>query len=472
METLSYFPDATGTEEETRISIWQPSRDNVPATFVNFDGKQCSILNHGIDKFCPTLPSSSEFRENGSRTYVDAGGVELASPEVDNPVDQLIYTKATARLLEESLANYMSTESRSRDRELVGVFQRRVIDDKGNTWGCHDNFSIQQPGYVKLVPNEGAEIGRLWVGYLYSRGIISGAMHVGERGSTFSQKLSRDHSFDKYGYGNSLLRVDDAHGQRLEVRCNDVNLLDWAFLSRIGGTSLLLAASQTALGSKLVGSKLFQFDERERASWNTVPLDRNYDLYAAKGLKRAIDMQRYVFSTILENLESYTNEATPKIYRKIGKGILQFCDDLEAVANGKSDLDILTDRADWAAKLKIIREHIRRKPSKRRLGDAKSRMTDLMYDRISVRAQPDSEAITSYGYGHVLAADKSILRRYPNTIEVAMHCPPQRTRASVRVRAAKRLGDKVTGCDWHAITVNGSEEPIPLGGLRKATVQV
>lgn len=469
MTNFSYFPEVAGTEEETRISIVCPAQGAKPLTTWALDNEAHIKLNRGIDKFCPTLSGSEEFRENGSRTYVDAGGVELATPEVDNPEDQWIYVNALACLLEKSMERYMSGESRARRQRLTGLFHRRVIDDANNTWGCHDNFSVHSPGYGGLVLEPEFDAGHVWVGYLYSRTFITGAMRIGENTPTFSQKLSVPHVFNSYGYVNSLLRTNTDHGQRLEIRCNDINLQRWAFLSRIGGAALVLAATQTPLAAKLSKSPQFKFEEPD-PEWNIIPLDENLEIFASKSLLRIIDMQHYVISTILEELESYTGESIPSIYRTIGQSTLRYCEDMEAIAYGRKGLEALDNRADWAAKLNVIREHIRRNPSERRLGDEKSRRADLLYDRFAVHAHPNGSVETLHGYGYKLAADTAQPHDH-NNIEEAMRQPPRDTRAAVRVHAAKRLRNFVKKCDWHALRVTdeqGEERSVSLEKLRKA----
>jgi hypothetical protein len=469
MTNFSYFPEVAGTEEETRISIVSPAQGDQPLTTWALADEAHHKLNRGIDKFCPSLPGSKEFRENGSRTYVDAGGVELATPEVDNPEDQWIYVNAQARLLEKSLERYMCGESRARRQRLTGLFHRRVIDDENNTWGCHDNFSVQNPGYEGLVLEPEFDAGHVWVGYLYSRTFITGAMRIGEDAATFSQKLSVPHVFNRYGYINSLLRTNADHGQRLEIRCNDINLQRWAFLSRIGCAALVLTATQTPLAVKLSKSSQFKFEEPD-PEWNVIPLDENLEIFASKSLLRAIEMQHYVISTILEELENYTGEPMPSIYRTIGQSTLRYCEDMEAIVYGRKGLEALDNRADWAAKLNVIIEHIRRNPSERRLGDEKSRRADLLYDRVAIHAHPNGSVETLHGYGYKLAAEAA-QPHDNNSIEKAMRRPPQNTRAAVRVHAAKRLHGFVRKCDWHALRVTdeqGQEKSVSLEKLRKA----
>ena len=127
MESTNPFPAMTGTEEEIRLNIVGLDHDS-------FERYMFDLLD-GIDEFCPTLPGSNEYRANGSRTYFDKKGIELATPEVDNPLDQFIYVNAGINLLTKSLSKFLVSESQLSGREQYGWMHRRVVDSQDNTWG-------------------------------------------------------------------------------------------------------------------------------------------------------------------------------------------------------------------------------------------------------------------------------------------------------------------------------------------------
>ena len=451
MESVYPFPEMSGSEEEFRLTISELNNRN--------SKNDLPKLLSGMDSICPPLPGSKDFRANGSRTYIDAKGIELATPEVKTPIDQLVYTEAGVRILSDSLTNFLLSESKRTKTEQYGIVQRRVIDNDGNTWGVHDNFSVWDPDYLSSINQERTTLGQVWSGFLSSRGFITGAMRVDET-PTFSQKLSVEHAYSTKSYSNSLLYADTSNGPRLEIRCSDVNLQEWAFVSRIGGAALVLAATQTRLIGEL--SKNYQtLMSQNISAWNTIPLDKDLGLKADTALLSAIDIQHFTMSTILDRLEDYMNLPIPKVYRRIGEEILKFCEDVEAVAFGSKDLTTLMGRADWAGKLVVLREHLRRNPSGRRIGDAKSKLLDLWYDQIFIDIQSDGSPSTTYGYGYDQAS-ASYSQSHALAIEHAIKNPPTNTRAAQRVKNAQKLGDRVKDCDWHNLVYDDQGKLIEM----------
>ena len=455
MRPRSYLPQLSGTEEETRIGYARYAEDRL-VDLRPFDHPELEQLNELIHDHCEPLildaPTSIFFRENGSKTYVDTGGVELATPEVNNPADQAVYIKANAMLLEKALADFLKLKSRRHGEDVTAVFQRRTIDSRGNTWACHDNYSVDSSvGYKRMVSDQLQPISRLWLGFITSRNFITGAMRVGPDKVEFSQKLSQPHKFNEYSYDNSILRVDVNDGQRLELRCNDINLQDWATVCRIGGGAMFLAATMTPIiANKLLNSMHYAMPWPRNDAWNDIPLNQNLELTLSRQLKQNIAVQRFTFQTILNDYEAATGQPMPRIYLEIGKTILDYCDEVEAIANGYGDIYQLADRVDWATKLYTIRRDIRRNP-KRRLNDARSIYLDLLYDQIKITATPKGKLSTSHGYGHKAANKTSFYSNRPHLLERAMRFPPAKSRGAARLAYARRYGNKLVDCDWSSI---------------------
>ncbi len=458
MEQSYHFPQYSGTEEETRVTLIEyerksgkPSSTTIPLS------SELAQINTLMNRYCPALPGckldgKDYFRENGSRTYVDAGGVELATPEVKTPVDQAVYITANALLYEKGLRDFTIEKSRFSKKSVAAIFQRRVIDQKGNTWGCHDNFSVRDAiDYNELVSDQNKPISRIWLGFLMSRVIITGSMYIGSDRTCFSQKLSQPHeNFNSYGYNNSMLRVNNEHGQRLEIRCCDINIQDWATVARIGGAGLLLAATQTSLVEELINSPHYDIQWPRDDDWNNIPIKKNLQLTTSDHLKAHIATQRFTFQTILNGYEKATKKPIPPIYKQIGKSILKFCDDLEAVAEEKTDIDTLVGRADWATKLYAIRRNMQ-KFDNRVLGDDLSKYYDMLYDQIKIMIKTDGSVSIDRGYGHKMSEKRSFYREKLSILETAIAKPPAKSRAAIRVNVAKSLGNQATSCNWHGI---------------------
>jgi len=450
-ESNGYFPTITGSEEETRIDCLVNNR------ILNRTVREAQRLNSFINEFCPALlktPNNEDtYRVNGSRTYIDKGNVELATPETLDPYQHLAYIKANANLLILALEKYTSLLSTSRNSPITSVYHRRVIDQQGNTWGFHDNYSIHQNAdYSTLIKDREMPTSRLWEIFLRSRNFITGAMRINPNKVYFSQKLSVPYDFNRYSYINSLLRVDCAHGQRLEIRCNDINLQDQAALNRLGGAALLLAASQTSLVKKILSQKLISnFYLDENTKWNEIRLNQDLELTASQNLMLNIEVQRLIMKIILDDLESYTNQPIPQVYREIGQKILQFCDDVESVALKNSDIGILLNRSDWATKLYVIRKSIRNNPANRYLGDNISMYHDMLYDQVKISATQGQKPTTALGYGHKFAEKTAIID--PTSITDALTQPPPNSRAQARVEINKRFSESLISNSWELVKI-------------------
>ena len=117
-----------------------------------------------IRKHEPSLDAAGGgiFVANGSRVYVDAGHLEVATPEVTNPWDVVRYTLAGERLIEQAALRRYGRRRRSRPL----IFKSNVDYAARETWACHESVLVSgQPDRLvtALTP------------HLASRVIYSGA---------------------------------------------------------------------------------------------------------------------------------------------------------------------------------------------------------------------------------------------------------------------------------------------------------
>jgi len=149
---------------------------------------------HGHDSFFEPSESGG-FLKNGGRLYVDAVGshLEYATPECTGLPELVAYEKAGQRLIQSLL-------QRLGWQEKVAIYNNSVDHYSGNTFGCHENYSL----------NEGEAVsGRLvtaLVPFLVTRQIFAGAGRVG------AHRLSS--------------RVQDAHLRSLSRHPADYMYLD------------------------------------------------------------------------------------------------------------------------------------------------------------------------------------------------------------------------------------------------------
>ena len=152
---------------------------------------------------------SDRFHQNGGRIYVDPlEHPEYATPECTNPRDLLIWDKAgelvVAKLLEGSRYRLFKNNR----------------DSKGNTWGCHENYS---PVPQQLSSSQSS--GTL-NSFLISRTIMTGSGRLESQGYGIYQK-NREM---RYGV------KDD----RLHVVSEDSNMSEVSTVLKAGTTGLVL----------------------------------------------------------------------------------------------------------------------------------------------------------------------------------------------------------------------------------------
>lgn len=447
----------SGSEEETRISVYKGLAAEASAQLADTGAFHLrALLRHYADH-CPLLvPPEGErpptdYHVNGSRIYSDDRGVELATPECHEPVTQLTYTEANARLLTLAIRDYAAALSQKRGHPVTIVQQRRVIDSAGNTWGAHDSYSLTKAigfGSERDRYRPGRELIKA---HLLTRNTITGAGLLTDEGAFLSQKLTNSHGIEGYGFRPYLFRLDPEHGLRLELRCNDINLKPWASLARIGGSALVAAAAQTGLATRILRGQPTEFLVDDQSN-NRLALDENYRPVDTAALRRTIQFQRLAIETILSDFHGYTGEPIPGPYVKIGKSILDYCDDVELVLNGEADVKLLADRADWAAKMVTIRSASRHRNGSFGVCDPPAQVIDLMYDRITTVATPKGEVTTVNGYGYELAGLQHFFG--DKAIATAMLEPPSGTRAAKRVRTVRLAlarDETIADLSWHRV---------------------
>ena len=466
----SIYPVVMGTEEETRLNIQYPSMDT-SAPIDALTQQEILKLSHSV---CGVLLENSNFRKNGSKIYRDSYSLELCTPECSEPDGVGTYIKANSSILTGGIRRFAG-------KKMAGTtisYQRRVVDCDENTWGCHDNFSLtNDEDSATDLDSQTSDLkspeSRLLMAHLMTRNFITGSGVITQNGTYFSQKLSHSVLYKHYGYQNSLFRFNVDHGGRLEVRCNDINLKDWALLSRLGGMALITAALQSGLAPKLAEELPPTVEEAlsnsnamsiKMKAHNAMPINEQHQLVRTPWLDDSIYFQRRTMKALLDYLPQH--EPIPGIYQALGRNILSYIDDMDAVLDGQP-LASLADRADWAAKLDTVlasTERDRAKGVERYLGDDKSRATDMLYDRITIRSRGNGTADTKYGYGYRLAGWRPSGR--DARVQRAIQKPPRNTRAFERVRLSKALRN-VTGCDWHYVNyVLGNEQKTrPLNAL-------
>lgn len=377
--------------------------------------------------------------------------IERATPECATPEQLSVYVRASEQLLIDIVGNYLATESENIPGELRARIQRRVVDSSGSRKACHDSFGVSPEsklGKANHLPPPA-------LAHLATRSFITGAGYVRGSGLRYAQKIGGLRMVNGYGYFGSMYRTTKSEGTpRIEARCSDINISDWATTMRVGGMAIAIALNQTPLADTMVG--LFP----EEAIWqakdcNRVNLNRDGSFQSSWEQQFAVDFQQGSAELAMTKLLLHCDEVPPELF-KIAKEIYDFCDDYRKVLKGEATIDLLADRADWAAKFATIQRGVvkdRKFGIKRKLTDVISRAADMRYDYIGMSAIDGQLMPISYGTGYKLR-ERGVFNGKTITAEdvsLALRRPPANTRAALRSSLIRRYN--VTNCDWNSVQV-------------------
>ena len=88
--------------------------------------------------------SSNVFLPNGGRLYLDVGShPEYATAECDNLMDLILQDQAGDRIVEELVIEAENRLNLEGVKGEIHLFKNN-IDSVGNSYGCHENFSISR----------------------------------------------------------------------------------------------------------------------------------------------------------------------------------------------------------------------------------------------------------------------------------------------------------------------------------------
>lgn len=377
---------------------------------------------------------------NGARFYVDHAHPEYSAPEVDNPLDAVIWDKAGELIMHRAGVESAATEGNA---ELK--LYKNNVDGKGASYGAHENYLVRRDVdfdglTVSLAP------------HLLSRQVFCGAGRVGlgQSGERPGFQLSQRADYIEVltGLETTLRRGiintrDEPHApdemwRRLHVIIGDANMAELATYLKIGTTCLVLDAIEAGVDfSDLLPSDpvdavhVISHDPSLRA---TVELPDGRRL-------SGLGLQREILARVTGFLADTADQ--PEWAPDVLAQWRQILDDLE------SDPASCADRLDWPAKLGLL-EGFRARED---LGwdHARIALIDFQYHDIDPQR----------GLYNRLAARGAIRRMTSDEqLERAVTTPPEQTRAWARGRFVAELGDRVRTAGWdHVVVTDSRGEP-------------
>ncbi|GAC1386547.1 MAG: Pup--protein ligase [Candidatus Saccharimonadales bacterium] len=442
------FPVAFGYEEETGMQDSLTGKMQEPGYFVT-----------NFESFIPEdIRGSGEFLANGFRVYPEGASngekttLERATPECSTPRQLALYTRASELLLVGMTIRFLTEQSQATGDILEARIQRRVVDGHGSRKGAHDNFGMLKSSVENLLANR---LAPSFTYHLATRSFVTGAGHVRHNALQYAQKINGLIEVDGYGFQGGMYRITEAEGTpRIEVRCNDVNISDWATHIRIGSAAMVLALNQTPLARQL-NDHVPDIDRLEDAKrMNFIKLRNDGTITPTAAQVEAVDFQQRVAELLLNKLAAHV-DYVPDEYVQLAHKLYIYCEDYRQVLAGNQTISLLAKRADWATKLLHVLNGIERDQQaglSRTLNDKKSQASDMRYDNIQIKAAAGKLLKINFGTAYKLRNKNFFEDILPeNEINEALATAPTTTRAHIRGKLVRKY--HILSCDWNRATV-------------------
>lgn len=189
---------------------------------------------------------------NGARYYIDHAHPEYCTPETLSPRGVVCADKAGERILA-ACTGIVNDQGILPDGQRMLIYKNNS-DQKGNSYGCHENYLLSVDLFEDLLRRRSHIIYRYLLPFLVSRILITGAGKVGyenhRQPATFQLSQRADFFETLTGlqttYQRPLFNLrDEAHVnrhmyRRLHVILGDANMAELSTYLKIGITQLVL----------------------------------------------------------------------------------------------------------------------------------------------------------------------------------------------------------------------------------------
>ncbi|HEX8780765.1 MAG TPA: depupylase/deamidase Dop [Nocardioides sp.] len=370
---------------------------------------------------------------NGARLYVDHAHPEYSTPEVTTPLDVVRWDKAGELV--------MLDASRFAAQSGTGapiVLYKNNTDNKGASYGAHENYLMR-----RSTPF--GDIVRHLTPFFVSRQVVCGAGRVGigqdgrDHGFQISQRA--DYFEVEVGLETTLKRPiintrDEPHAdpekyRRLHVILGDANLAEVSTYLKVGSTALVLSmieegflTDDLSVDTPVASLRAVSHDPtlthllrlRDGRSITAVQLQQEYAALARK----------YVDDRLGDDADAQTRDVLDR-----WDGVLDRL--------ARDPMECATE-LDWVAKLKLLQQY--RDRDGLDWDDAKLHLIDLQYSDV----RPEK------GLYHRLVRAGRIERLLTDDlVEIAMHDPPEDTRAYFRGRCLEKYAEHVAAASWDSV---------------------
>ena len=409
------------------------------------------------------------FLGNGSRVYWDGQGIEICTPECNDPTEAIVYKNANRQLMVQSIGRALLMTSERDSRPASARLYDRVVDAVGNSWATHDNFGLTRAQYFTL--DEGLIHGHATAlpfmrSFTGTRMVYAGAGHADMSGWHFSQK--RNKSFDEevgQCFGNTLLtlRGVDRHDRpsyRFESRDSDNPASDWPSIARLAtmAGAVTLMASSYPLHNLL--ERIHRPDDLIAGAHNQMNAftinEEGYMIADTALMTQAADFQLSVLDALRGDDEKFGMEVSTEL-KDIYASIDDYLQRFKRVAGGAEPVNCLAAQVDWAAKAELARHQLSRKKNTDDNVNPLdvARAVDIAFDTTVFRADPSQAETLS-----IKQSPAQVLRLrgglggLPNSREKLALVEPPVGPATARVDAMKEYRSAITDITWSGAVVS------------------
>ena len=370
---------------------------------------------------------------NGARLYVDHAHPEFSTPEVTTPLDIVRWDKAGEQVM---------LDAQRRAANLPGgqpiLLYKNNTDGKGASYGAHENYLMR-----RSTPF--ADIVKHLTPFFVSRQVVCGAgrVGIGQDGRDAGYQLSQRADFFEVEVGleTTLKRPiinprDEPHAdpekyRRLHVIIGDANLSEISTYLKVGTTSLVLAMIEDRF----------------------IPVDLGVDTPVAAlravshdpSLKQTVALRDGRRLTGVQLQMEYLDLARKYVEDRYGADA--DAQTVDVLRRWESVLDrlerdpmSLAGELDWVAKLKLLEQYRQRDGLE--WDDAKLQLIDYQYSDI----RPEKGL-----YQRLVGAGRIQRLLDDESVERAMHDPPEDTRAYFRGRCLEQYADAVAAASWDSV---------------------
>ena len=400
-------------------------------------GKALSIQNAVMYLFREIISGRmypDVFLENGARFYQDIGcHPEYATPECDNVSDLVSHDKAGERIIERlSIAAERKMQA---DGFLgrISIFKNNT-DTPGNTYGCHENYLMDRRVSFRQLASQ-------LIPFFVTRQVFAGAGKVkstNRGGYAISQRAQ--HIREEISIATTTARGiintrDEPHAdrekyRRLHVIVGDSNMSEFATYLKIGTTAIVLRMIE----DNFIKQRLALRDSVRAIQQisEDVTCTRKVELENGKRLS-GVEMQWEYLNCARQYFEQAESDPITDQILARWEYVLTCLE---------TDPMQLDRELDWVIKKKLIETYVRSRQLK--WDSAKVMMLDLQYHNI----RPE------LGLYYKLEKEGRVERIVnDDSIEHAMHHPPETTRAKFRGRFVKLANERkiLCGVNWSYI---------------------